>query len=79
MIVRIDVMLKSGVLDLQGRAILKTLNDLGSPEVLDVQTSKTYTVSVSETCGDVDALITDICSKLLVNDTVERYSYKIME
>ncbi len=71
--VRIDVMLKNGVLDPQGEAIQHALGTLGFDGVQGVRQGKVIELDVSE--GTSEETIVEMCEKLLANTVIE--SYKI--
>lgn len=75
---RVQVMLKNGVLDPQGKAIEHSLASLGFSNVDEVRMGKVIEVDVAET--DVDkarAQITEMCEKLLANTVIERYEIEL--
>ena len=75
---RVQVMLKNGVLDPQGKAIEHSLASLGFSNVDEVRMGKVIEVDVAET--DVDKArvqITDMCEKLLANTVIERYEIQL--
>lgn len=75
---RVQVMLKNGVLDPQGKAIEHSLESLGFSNVDEVRMGKVIEVDVAET--DIDKArvqITDMCEKLLANTVIERYEIEL--
>ncbi len=75
---RVQVMLKNGVLDPQGKAIEHSLASLGFSNVDEVRMGKVIEVDVAET--DVDKArvqITEMCEKLLANTVIERYEIQL--
>jgi len=75
---RVQVMLKNGVLDPQGKAIEHSLASLGFSNVDEVRMGKVIEVDVAET--DIDKArvqITDMCEKLLANTVIERYEIEL--
>ncbi|MBI3449140.1 MAG: phosphoribosylformylglycinamidine synthase subunit PurS [Acidobacteria bacterium] len=75
---RVIVMLKSGVLDPQGRAVQGGLHSMGYDEVLDVRVGK----EILLTLGDIpEALakerVKEMCEKLLANPVIEEYKFTI--
>jgi len=72
--VRVFVTPKVGVLDPEGRAVQRALNDLGYAEVQDVQIGKLVTLEL-ETDDPKRAreLVREICEKLLANPVIEQY------
>ena len=75
---RVQVMLKNGVLDPQGKAIEHSLASLGFSNVDEVRMGKVIEVDVAET--DIDKArvqITEMCEKLLANTVIERYEIQL--
>lgn len=69
--VRVDVMLKNGVLDPQGEAVRHALGNLGFEGVEGVRQGKVIELDVAE--GTDEATIKDMCEKLLANTVIESY------
>lgn len=74
----ITIFLKSGVLDPQGQAQQKMLQQLGFGNVHDVRQGKILHIELDESNHN-EALTTlhDMCRKLLVNDVMESYDITI--
>ena len=74
----IHVGLKPGVLDPQGRAISRSLNDLGFEEVTRARQGKVIELDLN---GDdpaaAEARVTEMCEKLLANTVIESYKVEI--
>ena len=74
----IHVGLKPGVLDPQGRAISRSLNDLGFEEVTRARQGKVIELDLN---GDdpaaAEARVTEMCEKLLANTVIESYRVEI--
>lgn len=68
---RVFVTLKPGVLDPQGRAIHHALEGLGFDSVRDVRAGKLIELELAD--GTSDALIEDMCRKLLANTVIENF------
>ncbi len=76
--VRVLVTPKPGVLDPEGRAIGRALQELGFDAVGDVRTGKVIVLDVaSEDEERVRALVTEACEKLLANPVIEQYSIEL--
>ena len=74
--VRIDVFLKPGVLDVQGKAIEGALAGLGFAGVSDVRVGRTITLDLATTDrAEAEAQAKSMCDRLLANAVIE--SYKI--
>lgn len=76
----IHVGLKPGVLDPQGRAIARSLADLGFDEVKGARQGKTIELDIKETnIARARDRVTEMCEKLLANTVIESYSFEIVE
>ena len=74
----VNISLKEDVLDPQGRAISRSLNDLGFNEVNDVRVGKQILLEIDE--KDPSRLrqrVARMCETLLSNTVVEDYSIVI--
>jgi phosphoribosylformylglycinamidine synthase PurS subunit len=78
MLVKIFVFLKSGVLDPQGKAIERSLHNLGYAEVQDVRMGKYLELHVEASSHEVaEPRIREMCEKLLANPVIEDYRFEI--
>ena len=68
---RIQVTLKDGVLDPQGRAIHHALEGLGFDGVEDVRAGRLIELTLADGTSDED--IDAMCRKLLANMVIENY------
>lgn len=68
---RIFVTLKPAVLDPQGKAIHHALNGLGFSGVNDVRAGKVIELDLAADTSD--AVIEDMCRRLLANTVIENY------
>ena len=66
----VHVGLKPGVLDPQGRAVQKSLHDLGFGEVEDVRIGKVITLELGDSSEEQ---VREMCEKLLANTVIESY------
>ncbi|MCK4857302.1 MAG: phosphoribosylformylglycinamidine synthase subunit PurS [candidate division Zixibacteria bacterium] len=67
--------LKKGVLDPQGVTIKQALENLGYDDVLEVRSSKVFTLTFREdTDGDLTLRAQEICRKLLANPVIEQFT-----
>jgi len=74
----IHVGLKPGVLDPQGRAISRSLNDLGFEEVTAARQGKVIELDLSgDDPSGAEARVTEMCEKLLANTVIESYRVEI--
>jgi phosphoribosylformylglycinamidine synthase subunit PurS len=74
----VTVMLKSGVLDPQGKAIAHALGTLGFAGVEDVRAGKVIEIELGETDPDrARATAEDMARKLLANSVIESFQISI--
>ena len=76
---RVTVMLKTGVLDVQGEAVRRALGTLGFEGVEAVRQGKVIELDLAAT--DKAAAETEVkamCEKLLANTVIEKYSVEIL-
>ena len=72
--VRIEVFLKPGVLDVQGKAVESALHGLGWPNVSDVRVGRLITLeSKASDRGQAEVEAVAMCDKLLANPVIESY------
>ena len=76
----IRITLKEGVVDPQGKAVEKTLGELGYSQVEQVQIGK-YVELVVNTPerAEADRQVDEICRKVLINPVLEEYTYQLVE
>ncbi|MCH7323061.1 phosphoribosylformylglycinamidine synthase subunit PurS [Solibacillus sp. MA9] len=77
--VKIYVTLKESILDPQGSAVQGSLQKIGYGEVNDVRIGKYLEVEIGDTARDVDAIVKEMCEKVLTNTVIEKYRYEIEE
>jgi phosphoribosylformylglycinamidine synthase len=77
---RVNVTLKNGVLDTQGKAIENSLiKNLGFDQVSNVRQGKLIELDVDESNKEkADKIIHDVCDKLLVNQVIEDYNFEVI-
>ena len=76
---RVTVMLKAGVLDVQGEAVRHALGSLGFAGVSGVRQGKVIELELAETdAAKVRASVTAMCDKLLANVVIESYQIEIL-
>jgi phosphoribosylformylglycinamidine synthase PurS subunit len=74
----VTVMLKSGVLDPQGKAIGHALHTLGFGNVGEVRAGKVFEVELQETDADrARAVAEEMARKLLANMVIESYRVSV--
>ena len=72
---RVNITLKSGVLDPQGRAIQHALGVMGFAGVEDVRQGKYIEIELKETDrAKAKANLDAMCQKLLANTVIENYA-----
>jgi phosphoribosylformylglycinamidine synthase len=77
--IRVDVMLKEGVLDPQGKAIGHALATLGFNGVNDVRAGKVIELDVNETdTGKAKETAKQMAEKLLANQVIEDYRVSVL-
>lgn len=75
---RVTVMLKSGVLDPQGKAIGQALGRLGFAGVGDVRQGKVIELDLDEADQTrARAKLSEMCEKLLANTVIENYAIEL--
>lgn len=75
---RVTVMLKSGVLDPQGKAIGQALGRLGFAGVNDVRQGKVIEIELAETDqARARSKLSEMCEKLLANTVIENYAIEL--
>lgn len=76
----VNITLKNGVLDPQGKAIQRALIALGFEGVEDVRQGKSIELILSDTDPDTAReKVSDMCDKLLANTVIENYKIEITE
>jgi phosphoribosylformylglycinamidine synthase PurS subunit len=72
------VRLKDGVLDPQGVTIHKALLQMGYDDIQSVRTGRFFELEITEKAADIDRKIDEVCSKLLANPVIEKYTVEKM-
>jgi phosphoribosylformylglycinamidine synthase PurS subunit len=76
---RVTVMLKAGVLDVQGEAVRHALGTLGFGGVNGVRQGKLIELDLAETHRDAaEIAVKGMCDKLLANAVIESYRVEIL-
>ena len=73
---RVQVMLKSGVLDPQGEAVRHALGTLGFDGVEGVRQGKVIELDLAD--GTDEATVKEMCEKLLANTVIESYTIEVV-
>ncbi|MFT6106889.1 MAG: phosphoribosylformylglycinamidine synthase [Rickettsiales bacterium] len=79
--IRINITLKKGVLDTQGKAIENSLNkNLGFTQISSVRQGKQVELEIAETdIEKISQIVDEICDRLLVNKIIENHSFEVIE
>ncbi|MDG4658359.1 phosphoribosylformylglycinamidine synthase subunit PurS [Ectobacillus antri] len=77
--VKVFVTLRESVLDPQGVAVKGALHSLSFAEVQDVRIGKYMELTIDRTVSDLDAMVKEMCEKLLANVVIEDYRYEVEE
>lgn len=76
---RVDITLKNGVLDPQGKAIQHALGALGFGGIDGVRQGKVIELDLVETDREkAMATLKDMCEKLLANTVIEDYKIEVL-
>ncbi|MDO9640000.1 MAG: phosphoribosylformylglycinamidine synthase subunit PurS [Pseudotabrizicola sp.] len=76
---RVTVMLKNGVLDVQGEAVRHALGTLGFAGVNGVRQGKVIELDLAETdAARAEAEVKAMCDKLLANTVIESYRVELL-
>lgn len=75
---KVHVFLKTGVLDVQGKAVENALHGLGWAGVSDVRVGRTIEFDIkSQDKAAAEAEVKAMCEKLLANTVIEGYRFEI--
>ena len=75
----VNVFLKAGVLDSQGKAVHHALDSLGFNNVEDVRVGKQIILQLDETDKEkAMADVTKMCEELLANTVIEDYNIELV-
>ncbi|MBB5181948.1 phosphoribosylformylglycinamidine synthase [Planomicrobium koreense] len=77
--VKIYVTLRESVLDPQGSAVMGSLHKMGYGQVEDVRIGKYLELMIADGEKDIDALVNEMCHRLLTNTVIEDYRFEIEE
>ena len=75
---KVEVFLKPGVLDVQGKAVENALHGLGWPGVAEVRVGRVIVFELGE--GDADkakAQVETMCDRLLANPVIESWTAEV--
>ena len=75
---KVEVFLKPGVLDVQGKAVENALHGLGWPGVSDVRVGRVITFDVdAENPEAARGEVEGMCQRLLANPVIESYRIEV--
>ncbi len=75
----INITLKAGVLDPQGRAVENALAGLGFTDAVDVRIGKQITLDIdSEDAARAEQRAARMCESLLANTVIEDYTIEVV-
>lgn len=77
--VAVDVMLKSEILDPEGRAVERALPGLGYEGVSAVRVGKHLEFDVDAEGDELDELVDELCRGFLTNPVIETYRWRVVE
>lgn len=77
--VAVYVMYKDSVLDPQGEAVKGAVHRMGYDSIEDIRIGKYFEIKVSDQEKNVEAVIEEVCDKLLANVVMESYRFHILE
>ncbi len=77
----VNIYLKEGVLDPQGKAVHHALHSLGFKDVEDVRVGKQIILTLQDHLDKEEALkeVEQMCEKLLANTVIEDYDIEIVQ
>lgn len=76
----VTVMPLKALLDPQGKTITKSLGNLGMNQISQVRAGKHFTLELEASSKDeAEQLVENACNKLLVNQIMEYFEYKVLE
>lgn len=71
---------REGVLDTQGKAVEKTLTNLGYKGLQDVRVGRIVTMNLTSESAEAAAeTVQNMCQDLLANDLIETYKISVRE
>jgi len=77
---KIEINLKEGILDPQGKAIHHALESLGFNGIHEVRTGKLIEIALDgHDRQEAGNLVKEACEKLLANSVIEKYTFSIVE
>ena len=74
---RVEITLKKGISDPEGKNILKALHLLGFEEVKEVKMAKVTELFMDGSEKEVEARVKEMCNRLLANPVIHDYTISI--
>ena len=75
----VQVFLKPGVLDVQGKAVEAALHGLGWADAANVRVGRTITFDLpDQPQTEAQAVVTAMCERLLANTVIEGYRVEVV-
>jgi phosphoribosylformylglycinamidine synthase len=74
---RVEVTLKKGISDPEGKNILKALHLLGFEKVTDIKVAKVMEIYLGYEEKEVRAKVEDMCNRLLANPVIHDYKISV--
>jgi phosphoribosylformylglycinamidine synthase len=76
----IDIMPLDALLDPQGKAVTASMKNLNLEEITNVRIGKHITLNVAaENREEAEKKVDEACRRLLVNQIMEKYSFRLEE
>ncbi|MGM0124383.1 phosphoribosylformylglycinamidine synthase, purS protein [Enterococcus sp. AZ194] len=75
--VKVYVTYKDSVLDPQGEAVKGAVHRMGYSEIEEIRIGKYFEMKVVQSDRPIEAMIEEVCDKLLANVNMETYRYEI--
>lgn len=76
----IDIMPLEALLDPPGKTVTASMKNLGLKEISNVRIGKHITLKIeAKDQAEAEAKVDEACKKLLANQIMEKYSFKVIE
>jgi len=76
----VNIMLKPGIFDPQGRSVCDGLHIIGFPQVTEVRVGRRVELELEERSQEqAEQRVEEMCRRLLANPVVESYSFRVEE
>tara|TARA_Y100000739_G_C20534820_1_gene430716 strand:- start:598 stop:849 length:252 start_codon:yes stop_codon:yes gene_type:complete len=76
----IDIMPLPALLDPQGKAVGNTMTQMGLEEIVSIRIGKHVTMEIeADDKATAEAKVTEACEKLLVNQIMEHFYFRLEE